>query len=197
MFDTRLGRPNVTLVMCAKTSPPSRRSALANHFVASRLGVTFMRAEFINPFLVSTAKTFKTMLGCEIKRGDLNLQTGKLHEVSGIIGLSGRAVGTVILSFSEQVSLKIASTLLLVEADEVNDDVIDAIGEITNMVAGAAKAELAEYEMSISLPSVITGGRHRIRFPSNVVPISVPYETPWGPMKMEVGLTPVAEPAHV
>ena len=155
-----------------------------------------MRAEFINPFLISTANTFQTMLRCEIKRGELSLQAGKLHEVSGIIGLSGRAVGMVIVSFAEQVALKIASTLLLVESDEINDDVIDAIGELTNMVAGGAKAELAEYEMSISLPSVITGHRHRIRFPSNVTPIGVPYETPWGPMKLEVGLTAVSDPVH-
>ncbi len=152
-----------------------------------------MRAEYINPFLVSTANTFRTMLNCEIQRGELGLQTGRLHEISGIIGLSGRAMGMVILSLSQSVALKVASTLLMVETDEIDDDVIDAVGEMTNMVAGSAKAELSEFDMSISLPSVITGGRHRIRFPSNVTPVSVPYETPWGPMKLEVGLTPSVE----
>ena len=81
--------------------------------------------------------------------------------------------------------------MLLVEATEIDDDVVDAIGEITNMVAGAAKSELDEYELSICLPNVITGQSHGIRFPSNMLPISVPFETPWGPITLEVGLEEV------
>lgn len=153
-----------------------------------------MKVEFINPFLMSLSRTFRTMLGCEVKRGELSLNTGKLHEISGLIGLSGRAVGTVILSFSEPVALQSASAMLMTTKESIDEEVIDAIGELTNMVAGSAKAELAEFDLSISLPSVITGGRHRIRFPSNVRPISVPYETMWGPLLLEVGLEPVEAP---
>jgi chemotaxis protein CheX len=154
-----------------------------------------MKVELINPFLVSLAHTCRTMLGCEVKRGELSLKTGDLHEISGLIGLSGRAIGTVILSFSKPVALQASSAMLMCEKTEIDDEVIDAIGEITNMVAGAAKATLSEFELSISLPSVITGGRHKIRFPSNVTPISVPYETAWGPLLLEVGLEPCLEPA--
>ena len=154
-----------------------------------------MRAEFINPFIKSLVNTFSTMLACELKRGDLHLKEDHvpLYEISGTIGLSGKAVGTVVVSLSTEVALKAASAMLMIEATEVDDDVIDAVGEITNMVAGAAKAELEEYEMSISLPNVVTG-KHEIRFPSQVKPICVPFDSPWGTLTLEVGLEPVPEP---
>src|SRR3954447_17097372 len=143
-----------------------------------------MRAEYINPFVAAVAKTFSTMLSCETRRNSLHLKddAAPMHEISGIIGLSGRAVGSVVLSLSREVALRAASTMLMMDSTEIDADVLDAVGELTNMIAGAAKAELAEYELSISLPNVITGRDHRVRFPSNVQPICVPFDTDWGPL---------------
>ena len=158
-----------------------------------------MRAEYINPFINSLSNVFDTMLGCKVHRGTISLKndTTPGYEISGIIGLSGKAIGTVVLSFSEPVALKAASTMLMDEMTEVNGEVVDAVGELTNVVAGAAKAKLEEYELSASLPNVITGRDHNVRFPSDVTPICVPFETDWGPLTLEVGLAPVCEPAAV
>jgi chemotaxis protein CheX len=158
-----------------------------------------MRVEYINPFVKSLVTTFSTMLNCTATRGPLCLKQDVYppHEISGVIGLSGKAVGTVVVSLSREVALKAASAMLMMDYTEIDNDVVDAVGEITNMVAGAAKADLAEYELSISLPSVITGRGHEVRFPSNVTPICVPFETPWGSLNLEVGLTEVAVPCGV
>ena len=158
-----------------------------------------MRVEYINPFIRSLTTTFRTMLACEVERGAPLLRAAgePLHEISGIIGLSGNAVGLVVVSFSHDVALKAASAMLMVEFTDVNSDVIDAVGEIANMVAGAAKAELETFDMSVSLPSVITGKDHTVRFASNVRPICVPFSSPWGQLALEVGLAPVSEPASV
>ncbi len=155
------------------------------------------KVEFINPFITSLANAFQTMLCCEVRRGGLSLGStaGPRYEISGIIGLSGRAVGTVVVSFSRNVALKAASAMLLTEATQINADVIDAVGELANMVAGGAKAELEEYQLSISLPSVVTGAGHAIRFPSNVTPVRVPFDTDWGAVSLEVGLVPTPQPA--
>ncbi|HVW39366.1 MAG TPA: chemotaxis protein CheX, partial [Pirellulales bacterium] len=143
-----------------------------------------MRAEWINPFLFSLANTFDTVLSCSIERGALKLRDGSnaTHEVSGIIGLTGSVAGMVVLSLSRSLALKAASTMLMTELAEIDDEVIDADGELTNMVAGAAKCDLGPYELSIGLPSVITGQDHRVRFPSEVTPIVAPYQSPWGPL---------------
>ncbi len=152
-----------------------------------------MRAEYINPFITSLTKAFRTMLGCEVRRSQLSLKSDSSpqYEVSGIIGLSGSAIGTVVISLSESVALKAASTLLMCEATEVNSDVVDAVGELANIVAGSAKGHLSEYQLSVSLPNVITGNGHAIRFPSDVTPICVSFECPWGPLALEVGLAPL------
>lgn len=155
-----------------------------------------MKVEYINPFLTALASTFETMLGCTIERKELSLKSCNTphHEVSGIVGLSGQAVGTVVLSLSENVALKAASTMLMTEATEVDNDVVDAVGELANMVAGAAKAQLEQFHLSISLPNVITGRGHEVRFPSNVTPIVIEYESCWGPLALEVGLSEVVAP---
>jgi chemotaxis protein CheX len=158
-----------------------------------------MRVEYINPFIRSLKNAFHTMLGCEVERGEISLkrETAPSFHISGVVGLSGRAVGTVVLSLSEEVAVKAASTMLMTDMTEVDADVIDAIGELTNMVAGAAKAELEAYELMVSLPNVITGRDHEIRFPSNVTPICVPFHTQWGDLVLEVGFAPVHEPVAV
>jgi chemotaxis protein CheX len=152
-----------------------------------------MKAEYINPFVIATVEAFEKMLGCEVRRGALTLKTGRNpnYEISGVIGLSGNAIGTVVLSFSKEVALKAAGVLLMTEMTEISADVVDAVGELTNMVAGSAKSKLEELELSISLPNVITGSGHEIRFPSEVTPICIPFESPWGPLTVEVGLSPV------
>jgi len=155
-----------------------------------------MRAEYINPFINSLANAFSTMLGIEVRRGDARLKDDSCpnHTVSGVIGLSGKAIGTVVLSLSEEVALKATSAMLLTDAVEI-DDVVDAVGELTNIIAGGAKAELEEYRLCLSLPNVVTGRSHEVRFPSAVTPICVPFDTDWGPFSLEVGLAAVPEPA--
>jgi chemotaxis protein CheX len=108
--------------------------------------------------------------------------------VSGLIGLSGKCQGMVVVSLSRQTALKAASILLAHEATEINADVVDAVGEMTNMIAGAAKAQLAQYELSVGLPTVICGRNHSISFPSGSTPIVMPFDSDIGPMSVEVGL---------
>ncbi len=158
-----------------------------------------MKAEYINPFIKSLVNTFDTMVGCQFTQEEIKLKEGSdpKYEISGVIGLSGNAEGTVVLNISREVALKAASTMLMTELTEIDEDVIDAIGELTNMIAGSAKGELEGYSLSVSLPSVITGRDHHVNFSSKVPPISVSFSSDWGPLVLEVGLTSVAEVAEV
>ena len=45
------------------------------------------------------------------------------------------------VSFSKEVARKAASTMLMTEATTIDEGVVDAVGEVANMVAGAAKSE--------------------------------------------------------
>ena len=156
-----------------------------------------MKAEYINPFLSATVSVFGTMLGCELGRRDPFVKEGfrPEHEVSGIIGLSGKAKGIVVLSLNKEAALQATSVLLKEQHSEMNTDVIDAVGELTNIIAGNAKAQLEHLALSVSLPTVITGSGVSIEFPRDVSPICIPFESSWGEISVEVGL--VEQPAAV
>jgi len=155
-----------------------------------------VRVEFINPFIIAVSKTLETMAACKVVREPPQLKKEKsaLHPVSGIIGLSGMIVGTVVLTMSEALALKCASAMLMEDYKEFNADVFDAVGELTNVIAGNAKAQLEEYKLSLSLPNVIYGKDAELRFPERCQPISIPFQTDYGPMAIEIGFTdpPVA-----
>ena len=72
--------------------------------------------------------------------------------------------------------------------EDIDSEVIAAIGELTNMIAGGAKTALADLQMSISLPSVIAGRNHTVSFPTGAVPIGIPFESKFGPLALEVSL---------
>jgi chemotaxis protein CheX len=158
-----------------------------------------MRVEYINPFIASVRNAFRTMLSADAERGTPYLRTVPASDfcVSGVIGLSGDAVGTVVLNMTKEVAVGAANVLLMEEFADLNPDVIDAVGELTNVIAGAAKSKLEEFRLGVSLPNVVTGGAHTIHFPRDVSPICVPFTTPWGPMVLEVGLTPVRQAVAV
>lgn len=149
-----------------------------------------MKVEYINPFLNAAISVFNTMLGTSLTRGEPFLKNGTQpnHEVSGIIGLSGKAKGMVVLSLSREAALSAAGIMLDSQLKEINTDVADAVGELTNMIAGAAKAKLEHLEMNVSLPTVITGRTHCIDFPKHTLPICIPFDCKWGPVTVEVGI---------
>lgn len=151
-----------------------------------------MNVQHINPFLTAVSTTFSTMLNAEARRGELSMgdPSKRKYPVSGVIGLSGKAIGTVVINLSEEVAIQAASRLLMDELTELDDDVIDAVGELANVIAGQAKVELEQYDLSVSLPNVVVGEGHEIRFPSSTPPITVNYDTDLGPMRLEVGFQP-------
>ena len=69
----------------------------------------------------------------------------------------------------------------------IDDVVKDAVGELANIVAGAAKRDLSQYKISISLPTVIVGDGHEVQGGREVVPLAVPFESPFGAFSLLVG----------
>jgi len=151
-----------------------------------------MNVEHINPFLSATVTVFRTMLKCELVRGQPFLKNGTQppFDISGIIGLSGAAKGTVVLSLCRESALRAAEAMLGQAPSSIDADVRDAVGELTNMIAGSAKAKLEHLNLSVSLPSVITGKGHCIDFPRSITPVCIPFDCPWGMVAVEVGLGP-------
>lgn len=136
-----------------------------------------MKAEYINPFIESTLSVFNTMIGIEPKKGELYLKKDDepSFDISGVIGLAGQAVGSVVISLPESLALSVVSKFLGEEKSSIDNDVVDAIGELINMIAGSTKKVFSERSLrfKISIPNVIVGKGHKIKRPSNVPCIGV------------------------
>jgi len=149
-----------------------------------------MDVSYINPFIISTIETFQKMLKSEAKPGQVQLKndTTYTYDVSGVIGLSGEAQGSICLSFPKLIALKVVSALVGAEIKIIGPEVADAIGEIANIIAGNAKQHLTQFNLSISLPKVIMGKDHKIASQRGVPTIVVPFDCPLGNFAMEVSL---------
>jgi len=149
-----------------------------------------MDARFINPFLQGTISVLKTMAFIEPKPGKPYLKKDVLArgDVSGIIGFTGEVNGSMALSFSEKSILKIVSNMLGEEINEVNGDITDAVGEITNMISGVARKELESIGLNVSaaIPTVVSGKGHSIKHILGGPSIVIPFETVDGPFVVDV-----------
>jgi len=156
-----------------------------------------MNVQFINPFLEATMDVLKTMAMLEPKAGNPYLKKGNQAkgDVSGIIGMTGSARGSLALSFSEKSILKVVSNMLGENYKEINDDVRDAVGEITNMISGVArkKLEAQGFNISAAIPTVVAGKDHAVIHVLGGPSIIIPFETVDGPFFIDVCLNDTRE----
>ena len=110
----------------------------------------------------ATADVFSTMLGVELTSQDPYRQPCRPEPADGIIGLvglTGRWTGTGGIACSGELARKISGHFLMSEYPSVDQEVLDAMGEITNMIIGNFKNALEEEAgpMGMSIPMVVFG----------------------------------------
>jgi chemotaxis protein CheX len=149
-----------------------------------------MDAKLLNPFVDATLYVLETMAFTKARAGEpyeKNNQSAQ-GDVSGVLGLMGHQSGTISVSFSEQCILRIVSNMLGEECHEMDGEITDAVGEITNMIAGQARAKLDEIGISLTaaIPTVVLGKRHAISHVTNHCIMAVPFSTANGDFTIEV-----------
>lgn len=110
------------------------------------------------------------------------------YDISGVIGLSGEAQGSISLSFSQATAADFVKKMLSSPRSISENDMIDGVGEIVNIIAGNAKAGLSKFNLSISLPNVIIGVNHTLGGQSGSPTIVVPFSCETYNFIMEVSL---------
>ena len=149
-----------------------------------------MDVRFINAFLEGTLNVTKTMANVSPVPGKPYLKKDGLAngDVSGIIGLTGDVTGSMALSFSEKSILKIVSNMLGEDITEINGDIKDAVGEITNMISGVARKELERIGLTVlaAIPTVVSGKSHSITHVLNGPSIIIPFEIADGPFVIDI-----------
>jgi CheY-specific phosphatase CheX len=131
----------------------------------------------------SIREVFSMMIGVELTQSRAS-SPGPIASVacSGepamtvLLGLTGEIQGSLSLSLTEKAAIEWTRALIDHETDEVDQTVIDAVGELGNMVVGGVKRRLAGNNLTMSLPTVFRASERSLVFPTSTTPIHVGYE---------------------
>ncbi|MDZ4785529.1 MAG: chemotaxis protein CheX [bacterium] len=152
-----------------------------------------MKIEYINPFLNSAKKVIETMCMTPVKAGKPDIKKDKMTfgVVTGVIGMAGTNVsGNMIISFDEPSILNMVNTMLGETFTTICPEIVDAVGELTNMISSGAKKDLAEAGLAIDMavPIMLVGKGAELKQLSNEVCIQIPFETSAGKFVIETNL---------
>jgi chemotaxis protein CheX len=139
----------------------------------------------ISRMLFSAAQeVFTSMVGAELEMSEVGRElvyAPPFDRVVSLVGLTGACVGTGFLSCSGSIACDLASRFLMMESRTVDDEVLDAVGELTNMIVGSTKTLLEERfgPVQMSIPTVVYGKNISLRsLRSDIaVPVRCTYES--------------------
>ena len=130
--------------------------------------LSMSHAEMVEAIQSATHEVFTTMLNLSLTEGNPPSEKVPLEPGSGVvsfIGLAGTWVGSGSLILTTEFACKIASQLLMAEYQQIDDDVLDAVAEVTNMIMGNVKTVLETRlgPMGLSIPTIIYGKNFQTR----------------------------------
>jgi chemotaxis protein CheX len=135
--------------------------------------------QYSSSFVTGITHVFKTMCDIDLIHCD---PFGKgdrrtIAEVTGVIGFTGDKKGVMSLSTSASGALTIYARLLREEYDRITPEIVDAVGEITNIVSGQARKELEKESLHLMahLPMVFVGKGVRISYMTKGRIVSIPF----------------------
>ncbi|HEX4810784.1 MAG TPA: chemotaxis protein CheX [Bryobacteraceae bacterium] len=119
----------------------------------------------------TTSHVFSTMLGITVVQVSATVENRATVPTEGIVamvGMAGAVSGSGCLCLSKRFACQAASRFLMAEYDEVNDDVLDAAAELSNMIIGGLKTLLEDQlgTMGLSVPTVVFGDKYVTRSPT-------------------------------
>jgi chemotaxis protein CheX len=116
----------------------------------------------INAFVDGVIKTMKTMAQTDVSPGKPYIEQNFSAKgvIAGMVGMVAPPLkGTLLISYNKESICAILENMLGEKHTEISKDVADAVGELTNMIYGAAKTTLNQlgYNFEMAIPSVIRG----------------------------------------
>lgn len=149
-------------------------------------------AKIVRPFLDAVSNVLSTMAMVAVVPGKPFVKKDNTAhgDVSGVIGLAGDRKGTISVTFTRDCVLTVVGNMLGESITEMNNDITDAVGELTNMISGQARQGLQKVGMTIEagIPTVIMGVNHSISHRSSNPILAIPFSTDHGSFTLEVSL---------
>ena len=149
-----------------------------------------MKAELINPFIEATLSVLETSASVESSplKPYIKKKTVAKGDVSGMINLTGQYNASVSISFTSECILKIVSTMFGEEITKMNEDVEDAVGELSNMIAGQVTTSISGLGDSLKavFSKVLSDKGHSITHIVEKPILALPFDTGSGGFTIEV-----------
>lgn len=120
------------------------------------------------------------MCGCKAKCvGVTSMPSKQEGEITGLIGAHGKVSGFVAVNMSTRLALHAVGGLLGESHSDLNPQVVDGAGEVTNIIVGGVKSALSRDEWAfsqITVPSVIVGDGYQVAYASGLELLDVVFE---------------------
>lgn len=146
-------------------------------------------------------QVFSTMMGVEIEGGAASLDSSTPDANDGVvslIGLAGSWTGMGSISCSAALACRICSQLLMTEVQAVNEEVLDAVAELTNIIIGSVKTDLEQHlgALGLSIPTVVYGRNFRTRAVGTTQWTTLRFEWDGEPLLVRMSLAPAEQAGH-
>lgn len=146
----------------------------------------------------ATEEVFEMMLGAAIQF-DESAKSDPEGGLMALVGLTGNWSGAGTLSCSPALGNRAAEAMFMSEAatdpTAINDEVLDAVAELTNMVVGNIKNALEPSlgPMAISIPSVIYGRNFHFKSLTGKMIACMAFRWNSEPLEIKVVLAPSSD----
>ncbi len=156
-----------------------------------------MRVEYINPFVETSYRVLKEVLGgADVKRGELSLKSVAMPVmgVAALVGLAGDVEGRVLFDMSFETALNIASVMNGEKLTQFDDLVKATISELSNLITAQAVTKLHElgFKFDLTPPALFAGEKMEIAALSgssqNVEALIVPLISDCGVIELNVAI---------
>jgi chemotaxis protein CheX len=154
-----------------------------------------MRVQVVNRYAQSALNVISKETGMPVSRSS-DIVEGNPYtteDVTAVIGVSGMLRGSIYLSMSEPTALKLISSIIGQDVDELDDLVQSGIAEMANVIAGAAGINLAEEGIATTInPPLVLVGRGARLSTVEIQRLVVVLTTSHGDVRLHVALREVA-----
>ena len=156
-----------------------------------------MRVEYINPFVETSYRVLKEVLGgAEVKRGNLYLKSTAMPMmgVTALVGLAGDVEGRVLFDMTMETAINVASKMNGEELPAFDDLAKATISELANLIAAQAVTKLHElnFKFDLTPPALFAGQKMEIAAlngrAENVEALIVPLITECGKIEVNVAI---------
>lgn len=145
--------------------------------------------EIAKPFVKATVEILQTMaeLHATVGKPYIKKNLTAKGDVSAIVGVTGDRKGSIGVTFTKSCAIALVKGMLGDDIQDILQDTQDAVGEVTNMISGQARAGLVTMGVTLqgSTPTVIVGDNHIIRHISASPVVAIPFKTEHGDFTVE------------